>query len=65
MATQSRRRTLFVFLAILTLALASGLTVSADWSCTTGCEPGWSSCCTFCVDIDGCGDIRQAVVQCD
>lgn len=65
MEKRSTTRFLLAIMAVALLGLGYAFKAEADWSCYTGCEPGWGSCCTVCVDIDGCGDIRQAEVQCD
>lgn len=65
MEKQSNTRFFLAIIAVALLGLGFGFTAAADWSCYTACEPGWASCCTVCVDIDGCGDIHQAEVQCN
>ena len=50
--------------ALALLALGPVPQANADWSCSPYACDAWGQCCSVCVNIDGCGDIRDFDVAC-
>jgi hypothetical protein len=57
-------RLLLGSLALAALSFVPASTAKAEWTCSGYSCDSWGMCCSICVDIDGCGDIRAWQTNC-